>query len=260
MPDVLNLRATFDSAARTYDAIRPGYPAALVEDVIQLSEIPPGGRVLEVGCGTGQATLAFARRGYAMHCLDIGAEMLALARHNLREYPRVGFEQRAFEDWSPPAEGFDLLISATAFHWVPKETRLGLAARALRPGGALAVFFNEHPRQPGFFEESQSIYQRVVGAPAERLPLDQIIAARAAEIDASGLFSPVLARTYAWQRRYTTQEYMRLLGTYSDILALDEARRGALLDGLADLMDTRYGGQVEKEYLAVLYLARKPAA
>ena len=60
----LHLRTTFDEAALLYDDVRPGYPEALFHDVVSLSGIPSGGRILEIGCGTGQATVPFARRGY----------------------------------------------------------------------------------------------------------------------------------------------------------------------------------------------------
>jgi ubiquinone/menaquinone biosynthesis C-methylase UbiE len=57
------LRATFDQVAPLYDEAHPTYPEELFDDVVSLSGIPPGGRILEIGCGTGQATVLFARRG-----------------------------------------------------------------------------------------------------------------------------------------------------------------------------------------------------
>ncbi len=64
-------KTVFDQAARDYDEVRPGYPQELIEDIISISAIPEDGRILEIGCGTGQATIPFAKRGYSMTCLDI---------------------------------------------------------------------------------------------------------------------------------------------------------------------------------------------
>lgn len=82
-------RVIFDKVAQLYDEARPGYPEQLVKDVIALSEIPNGGRILEIGCGPGKATLPFARRRYAMLCLELGANLAALAVENCRLYPNV---------------------------------------------------------------------------------------------------------------------------------------------------------------------------
>jgi len=255
------LRASFNQAAREYDAVRPGYPPELIEDVIRLSAIPQGGRILEIGCGTGKATLPFARRGYEMLCLDIGPDLLAVAAENLREFPKVRFQKTAFEDWPEQPEYFDLIIAATAFHWVPPETGYPKSARALKPGGSLAIFLNEHPRpSSGFFEEVNAVYRQVspvMGRPAARPNTEEVIGQRQAEVLATGLFSSVTVRTYPWTATYSTRDYIRLLNTYSDHLTLDEDRRRTLYQGIASLIDERYGGKVEKEYLAVLYLAKK---
>lgn len=265
MTDPHILRETFNKTAQEYDSIRPGYPEALIEDVIAFSGIPEGGSILEIGCGTGQATLPFARRGYHMLCLDIGADMLAIARQNLAAYPRVRFEQAAFEHWPEVSSTFDLLTAATAFHWVPREVGYPKAARVLKPGGTLACFSNEHPRPSGgFFEEVQAVYDRY-RPPSEagmsrpdRPLLETKIEQEHKFLRETGLFAEVEMRTYPWKQTYTTTEYLRLLNTYSDNLVMEEGARRSMFQGIADLIERRYGGQVEKEYLAVLYLARTP--
>ena len=265
MNDPQILRETFNKTAQEYDAIRPGYPEALIEDVIAFSGIPEGGSILEIGCGTGQASLPFARRGYQMLCLDIGAEMLAIARQNLAAYPRVRFEQAAFEHWPEMPNVFDLLTAATAFHWVPRAVGYPKAARVLKPGGTLARFSNEHPRPSGgFFEEVQAVYDRYK-TPSEagmsrpdRPLLEAKIEQERGFLHESGLFAEVEMRTYPWKQTYTTTEYLRLMNTYSDNLVMEEGARRSMFQGIADLIERRYGGQVEKEYLAVLYLARTP--
>src|SRR5215203_6505224 len=94
------LRAIFDEAALLYDEVRPGYPEVLFDDVVSLSGIPSGGRILEIGCGTGQATLPFARRGYRILCIELGENMAAVARRNLASYPRAEVVTADFEDVS----------------------------------------------------------------------------------------------------------------------------------------------------------------
>src|SRR5919199_3659463 len=112
------LRTSFDEVALLYDQVRPGYPERLFDDVVALSGIPPQGRILEIGCGTGQATLPFARRGYQIQCVELGASMAAVARQNLMDYPAVDFWVGAFESWPVESAAFDLAIAATAFHWI----------------------------------------------------------------------------------------------------------------------------------------------
>src|SRR5215210_6934691 len=98
------LRTTFDSAASLYDEVRPGYPEDLFDDVVSLSRIPPAGRILEIGCGTGQATVPFARRGHHILCIELGENLAAVARRNLERYPLAEVRTEAFEEW-PLQEG-----------------------------------------------------------------------------------------------------------------------------------------------------------
>ena len=95
----LHLRTTFDEAALLYDEVRPGYPYALFADVVSLSGIPSGGRILEIRCGTGQATVPFARRGYRILCVELGENLAAVARRNLASYPRAEVQTEDFEEW-----------------------------------------------------------------------------------------------------------------------------------------------------------------
>ena len=111
------LKTIFNTAPTLYEDVRPGYPAELIRDVIDLSGLEDNKRVLEIGCGTGKATRPFAERGYELVCLDIGADLIAVARESLKEFPNVSFVEQAFEEWESNGK-FDLIISATAFHWV----------------------------------------------------------------------------------------------------------------------------------------------
>ncbi|MBV9281092.1 MAG: class I SAM-dependent methyltransferase, partial [Chloroflexi bacterium] len=132
--DRLQLRRTFDQAAELYDRARPGYPRELFDDLTELAGIGPGCRVLEIGCGTGQATVPLAERGCQIVAVELGADMAAVARRNLARFASVTVVVSAFEDWPLPAGPFDAVVSATAFHWIDPAVRVTKAADALRPG------------------------------------------------------------------------------------------------------------------------------
>ena len=258
------LRSTFDGAAALYDEVRPGYPEGLFDDVVSLSGIPSGGRVLEVGCGTGQATLPLARRGYEILCVELGENLAAVARRNLAEYPRVEVLTGAFEGTPLPEAAFDLLVSATAFHWLDPTVAYRKAARALKPGGTMALFWNEHVHtdaDKGFFEAAQQVYAREApeiwdesyGGP----PLPEDLPDKTGEIEASGLFGPVVRRSYLWGQTYDAAEYLRVLDTYSGHINLGRGTRARLYRGISRLIEDAYGGRVVKGYGTSLYVARK---
>ena len=249
---------SFDGVVELYETYRPGYPAELIEDVVNLSGIKPGGEILEVGSGTGKATRLFARRGFSILCLEPGQNLIDVAKAQLSEYPQVRFERGRFEGWDARQRQFDLLISAQAFHWVPEEVRFVKAASVLKPPGHIALFWNMYPGMEGAIRhELDEIYRR--HAPElvkEDAPLEKLIQERAASLENEKKFEKVIVRTYPWAERYETKAYLGLLNTYSDHLRLPEQRRQALFEAVAELIE-QHGGQVEKPYLAVLYMARR---
>jgi SAM-dependent methyltransferase len=255
------LRTVFDQAALDYDAVRPGYPQELIEDVISISSIPRGGRILEVGCGTGQATLPFAKRGYSMLCLDIGRKLAAIAAQKCCQYPQVKIQIISFEDWPEEGNTFDLVMSATAFHWISPEVGYPKAAKALKSSGYIALFTNYHPTpHTGFFESVQKVYQKIVpewGNPNDAPLLEERITSKEAYINGTGLFENTQIKTYAWTRDYRTEEYIKLLNTYSDHLSLEENRRSLLYGEIAEFIEKEFEGTVTRPYLSVLYIARK---
>jgi len=136
-----DLRRLFDGVAPLYDATRPGYPAEIVDTVCASAGIGREADVLEIGCGTGQLTRQLAGRAFNLTAIDIGAAMIEAARRNVAD-PMAGFQVCSFEDFAG-SEHFDLIVSATAFHWVDPGIGLAKAARLLRPGGWLALLTAE---------------------------------------------------------------------------------------------------------------------
>src|SRR3954447_26446801 len=102
------LRRTFDSAAALYETARPSYPAELFDDLIELADLKPKDRLLEIGCATGKATRALLERGFSVECVEIGAQLAEHARRNLAGLP-VQIHVEPFETWDGKAESFDLV-------------------------------------------------------------------------------------------------------------------------------------------------------
>ena len=135
------LRCLFDDVAGLYDATRQGYPAEIVDTVCANAGIGRGADVLEIGCGTGQLTRQLAGRAFNLTAIDIGAAMIQAARRNVAD-PVARFQVCSFEDFAG-TEHFDLIVSATAFHWVDPGIGLAKGARLLRPRGWLALLTSE---------------------------------------------------------------------------------------------------------------------
>ena len=231
------LRDVFDEAPELYDRVRPGYPEAVFDDLIGLAGLGPGSRVLEVGCGTGQATVPLARRGLAVTAVELGAGLAEVARHNLARYPHVAVLNAAFEEWTAP-KAFDAVVAATSFHWLDPAVRLGKIEDALRPGGAVAIISTHHVAggDAGFFEDVQRCYETwMPGTPTgERLPeADDVPQADRDELQRSGRFADAVVRRYERDLSYTTREYRDLLSTYSGHRALAADAREALLGCIA---------------------------
>lgn len=242
------LKTTFNTAATLYEEVRPGYPEELIQDVIGLSGLRSHSRILEIGCGTGKATRSFAERGYELVCLDIGADLIAVASERLKAFPNVSFVREAFEAWEPEGK-FDLIISATAFHWVDPKVRYLKVSEVLGSGGFLAVFSNQHVRKDeGFFAESQRLYDKYYA------PLTTSRPTHATNFPGMEVFQTPIKRAYPWTQTYSSEQYIKLLGTYSGHIALSDKNRGLLFDGIVNLIETKYNGRVTKHYEAILDL------
>ncbi len=253
---------TFDEVAWLYHESRPGYPEAVFEEVVRFSQIPERGRILEVGCGSGRATLPLARRGYRMLCVEPGAKLVDIATAECGGYPDVTFVVARFEDWPSEPAGFDLVLSAQAFHWVDPGTAYAKAGENLRPGGALALFWNQP--LPGIGGEVRDALDRVYRERAPQIAHSDATAELAESqqrnivqrVDATGLFEPVDVRIHPWSERYSADAYVRLMRTHSDHALLDAETRDALLADIREVFE-HAGGEVEVVYRTLLLLARR---
>jgi SAM-dependent methyltransferase len=252
-------RYTFDQIATLYERARPNYPEQLFDDLFVLGDLGPGARVVEIGCGTGQASRPLARRGCRLACVELGESLADIARHNLAEFPQVDVTTASFETWQPPGVEFDMVFAASAWHWLAPSTRYGKAASLLKPGGLLALVTGGHafPKDfDPFFTVIQSCYDAIGEGYGKRPPpAPEEIPDERQAIEGSGLFEHVLVRRYLWAVDYSADSYIDLLNTYSDHIAMSKSKRDRLYGGIRQRFRARQGGKVRKHYQSILHIA-----
>lgn len=243
----------FGEVADEYDRLRPGYPHALVDDVLVYARLAPGAWALEVGAGTGKATLAFARCGIPIDAVEPDQAMAAVLA---RRFPGVSVTVCAFEDFVP-SRPYGLVFSGQAWHWTDPATRWQHAAAALAPGGAIALFWN-HDRPTG---AAMDVLRAVLGEHAPHIvpdndPIDEeelVADWPHTDLVALAEFGELSQRLYTWSRVLSTQDYVGLLSTQSAYRILDATTRTELFRELSD----RLGAEVQLQMTSVLYLARR---
>lgn len=260
------LRLSFGEVAELYDLARPSYPSDLVDDVTAFAGVGHGRnhRALEVGAGTGKATVMFADRGLTVQALEPSPAMAAIARRNLSGYPDVTIEQTDFESWPAQPGAFGLVFSAQAWHWVTPELKYVRARQALKSGGALAAFWNRPvwERSP-LREDLTAVYREF--APdlgPDPGPFDPAVHIHAdrwedweGEIHAAAGFDQPLVRLYHWTRDYTAAEYVALVSTQSNHIVLPADRRAELMAAVTDVIEA-HGGTLPLTYVTKLCLAQ----
>jgi trans-aconitate methyltransferase len=189
-----------------------------------------------------------------MDCIEIGKDLAAVADTKFSKFNNVRIVVSSFEEWESKDRAYDVVIAATSFHWLDPRVAYVKSASVLRPTGALAVFSNTHVRKDeGFFARVQDVYLRC--APSMVNSSSDTNGERQEPVGEELFHEPIIRR-YPWSTVYSTEQYTRLLITYSDHIRLPEAERDALLEGVTDLIDWEYGGKVLKHYESVLTLRK----
>jgi SAM-dependent methyltransferase len=244
-----------------YDRARPVYPEQVFDDLVELGGVPPGGRILEIGPGTGQATRPLAERGFELLSVELGAGLAAAARRKLAGYPNVRIVNANFETWDPEVGEFDAVVAFTAFHWIDPALRFAKAGRLLRGGGALAIIETQHVLPEGgdsFWTEVQDDYDDVAPSDDNRPPSPpEKIEDLSTEIEAAAGFELMGVRRYVWDVTYSPDEYITVLDTYSGHRSMEEPKRLELYERIRRRIEARPAQRVQKSYLAMLNVAHK---
>lgn len=254
------LEGTFNTAVELYDRMRPTYPAELYRDIFTYRPVDSHSRALEIGIGTGQATAPVLDTGCSVDAVELGDELAAFCREKFADRPNFTVLNLDFHDFKAEPNTYDLIFSATAFHWIPEEFGYKRVFELLKPGGAFARFANRpytDKGRPGLQDAVQQHYTRFMHSEKAPVEFSEEQAAAIASIPAKYGFTDITYKLYHRTRDFTSDEYLGLLGTYSDHIALEESVRREFWQCIKREID-RFGGVMTIYDTVDLELAKKP--
>lgn len=264
MPAVKGLEWTFDTVASTYEKLRPGYVEELYQVLFDYISINENSNVVEVGSGGGQATAPMLVTGCRLTAVEYGEQFSELLKEKFKEYQNFSVITGKFEDTEFDENVFDLVFSASAFHWVPEKIGYEKVFSMLKSGGVFARFAN-HPYRdkgnPALSEEIDNIYDEYYNKFHNRKRevlteyTEEQAKNRAMIADKYG-FTDIRYALFYRERVFSAKEYVELLGTYSDHIAIEESIRTKFFSRIEEAIN-KHGGTITIYDTIDLQLARK---
>ncbi|MEV7544893.1 class I SAM-dependent methyltransferase [Streptomyces sp. NPDC089915] len=237
----------FGRAARAYAAYRPDYPAAVFDALEELAGLRlAGARAADVGTGTGLAARALRERGARVVGVEPGAGMAGQFRRELPDVPLV----RGDGNRLPLADGsLDLVGYAQSWHWTDPARAVPSALRALRPGGALALWWNDPDASVPWVAEQE---QRIIA----RFGDGCYISDRTLP---PGL--PWCTRELRWSRRIPVDAHLAKLATHSAFIVHDGDGAAEFLAAEREHLLRRFpDGALDEPYVSFVAVTVRPAA
>ncbi|WP_422661281.1 class I SAM-dependent methyltransferase [Paenibacillus sp. EC2-1] len=256
----MELRLTFNEDEVNYDKWRPTYVPELFDEIIRYSGINETKQALEIGIGTGQATLPILQTKCKLSAIEPGDRLAEFSRQKFAAYPNFEVIQGDYEQFISNSNTYDLIYSATAFHWIPKEISYSKTYDLLKSGGVLALFWN-HPFvnriDDPLHQEIRKIYNKY--RPSNRPIIEFDIKDCTTIMDdlQQNGFRHSLSKLFYQTRTFTAESYVALLNSYSDHRALPKQVKDGLEKEISSAINC-LGGSLKVYDTMDLYLAQKP--
>lgn len=254
-----NYEKAFDNAAMDYDKSRPMYVKEIYEDIFNYKQINQDSHVLEIGIGTGKAAWPILDT----HCHFVGIEpgenLATLAKEKLQKYANFSLYNLTLQDYICADNSFDLVYSATAFHWIPEEYGYRRVYNLLKSGGVFARFAYHAGADKGrreLTDEIQELYRKYMYQENPPVEFSDADAKRLADKALAYGFVDVKHMLYHATKDFTADEYISLLKTYPDHMKLESVVREKLFEGIFHAIVDN-GGTMTVYYTMDLELAIK---
>ncbi|PZV11447.1 MAG: SAM-dependent methyltransferase [Pseudanabaena sp.] len=262
--DLGERKTWYSSVADAYNRVRPRYPSEIIDRTIQLAQLPPQAKILEIGCGPAIATVSFARLGYSLLSLEPNREAVELAKQNCAAYPQVEIQNLAFEEWELERDRFDIVLAATSWHWIDPAIAYEKSAAALKAKGSLILLWNTPPQlDDQTYQLVDEVYQTLAPSipfyarhegrkthKADFLKFSQIIIE-------SGYFDNLSYDSSIHQVVYSLDDYLSLLSTLSPYIALTEETRFKLFTNLREVLHSNRGDHLNLSFISAFHVAHK---
>ena len=264
----------YKGIAATYEEIRPSYPEELIEDIILKTGIQFSDRLLEIGAGTGKATIQFARKGFTIHAIELGEDMASILKDKCAEFEKVTFDVIPFEQWNYEGNNvFNMIYCAQAFHWLDPKIKYEKCHKLLKDNGYLILFwYNSYDSKSPNDTERQNKIDRIVNKYAsnyfindkssQRRKHDGIYKEdeRIKEIEASGLFTLVEKIEYLHETRNNVDQYLKVMKSIPTFASIFDGLNDVSIKNMNNEIKeviNEYGGYVSSVLNFSLYITKK---
>ncbi len=218
-------RAGFETGSDIYERARPEYPPEAVAHLEGTTGIAVGSRVLDLAAGTGKLTRQLHGDGASCLAVEPSASMRQVFQ---RAVPGVAVAGGIAEMIPVATATMDAVVAAQAFHWFDPPRALPEIARVLRPGGWLALIWNERDESDPVMAELVRISKWDLCQP---YPVGMDFGT---VIDSSELFGPVRRTKFAFVQWLDLDAFVEQVASRSYVQVLSDRERCALLDKVKD--------------------------